>query len=197
MENDSSNSVIAQPWPELRPLSLRLVILSRSRARTMTSHKLFPSATLLVPESELADYAHIPLEKTTVPDAIMGISSLRNEVLRMFSEDAIIMLDDDISACVCMVSLRCRKLSPEEALAMITNSAWCARGAGARLIGWHQRSDPRLLQRNDPFGVNHWMGGAVGIVRDAQGKVSKWDELLKCKCDIDATLQELLDNRLV
>ena len=44
----------------------------------MTSHKLFPSATLLVPESELEQYAHIPLEKATVPDAVMGISSLRN-----------------------------------------------------------------------------------------------------------------------
>ena len=198
MENDSSTSANGPQWPELRPLSVRLVILSRSRARTMTSHKLFPSATLLVPESELSDYAHIPLaEKLTVPDAIQGISSLRNEVLRRFKEDAIIMLDDDISACVCMVSLRCRKLSPEEALAMITNSAWCARGAGARLIGWHQRSDPRLLQRNDPFGINHWVGGAVGVVRDEHGGVPKWDELLKCKCDIDASLQELLDNRIV
>ena len=80
---------------------------------------------------------------------------------------------------------------------MLSNSAYNARGAGARLFGWHQRSDPRLLQRNDPFGVNHWVGGAVGVVRDANGGVPKWDELLKCKCDIDATLQELLDNRLV
>ena len=79
MENDSSNSANAQQWPELRPLSLRLVILSRSRSRTMTSHRLFPKATLLVPESELEQYAHIPLEKATVPDAIMGISSLRNK----------------------------------------------------------------------------------------------------------------------
>jgi len=107
------------------------------------------------------------------------------------------MLDDDISACVCMVSLRCRRLSPEETLAMIENSAWSARGAGARLFGWHQRSDPRLLQRNDPFGVNHWVGGAVGVVRGPDGSVPKWDELLRCKCDIDATLQELMDNRLV
>ena len=52
------------------------------------------------------------------------------------------------------------------------------------MFGWHQRSDPRLLQRNDPFGVNHWVGGAVGVVRDAKGGVPKWDELLKCKCDI-------------
>ena len=163
----------------------------------MTSHKLFPSATLLVPESELAQYHHIPLAKQTVPDDVMGISSLRNWIIKQFKEDAIIMLDDDITACVCMVSLRCRKLSPDETMAMLTNAAFCARGAGARLFGWHQRSDPRLLQRNDPFGVNHWVGGAVGIVRDANGEVPKWDELLKCKCDIDATLQELLDNRLV
>jgi hypothetical protein len=163
----------------------------------MTSHKLFPSATLLVPESQLEQYAHIALEKATVPDAVAGISSLRNWVLKRFTEDAVIMLDDDISACVCMVSLRCRKLSVPETMQMLTNTAWCARGAGARLFGWHQRSDPRLLQRNDPFGVNHWVGGAVGVVRDADGGVPKWDELLKCKCDIDATLQELLDNRLV
>jgi hypothetical protein len=127
----------------------------------------------------------------------MGISSLRNWVLRHFREDAIVMLDDDISACVCMVSLRCRKLSVEETLAMLTNSAFSARGASARLFVWHQRSDPRLLQRNDPFGVNHWLGGAVGVVRDADGGVPVWDELLKCKCDIEATLQDLLDNRLV
>jgi hypothetical protein len=197
MENDSSTSANGPLWPELQPLSLRLLILSRSRARTMTSHRLFPGATLLVPESELVEYAAIPLEKVTVPDAVMGISSLRNWVLKHFREDAIVMLDDDISACVCMVSLRCRKLSVEETLQMLTNTAWCARGAGARLFGWHQRSDPRLLQRNDPFGVNHWVGGAVGVVRDAQGGVPVWDELLRCKCDIDATLQELMNNRLV
>ena len=208
MENASSNSPAAPPpaqinrlspadWPELCPLSLRLVIMSRSRPRAITSHRLFPSATLVVPESELADYAHVPLEKVTIPDAVTGVSAVRNWIVRHFAEDAIVMLDDDITACVCMVSLRCRKLSIEETLAMLENSAYCARGAGARLFGWHQRSDPRLLQRNDPFGVHHWVGGAVGVVRDANGGVPKWDELLKCKCDIDATLQELMDNRLV
>ena len=37
----------------------------------------------------------------------------------------------------------------------------------------------------------------MGVVRDANGGVPKWDELLKCKCDIDATLEELMVNRLV
>ena len=208
MENESSTSPAALPpaeinllspkdWPELAPMSLRLVIMSRSRPRSINSHRLFPSATLLVPESELTDYAHVALEKVTIPDDVTGVSAVRNWILRRFTEDAIVMLDDDITACVCMVSLRCRKLSTDETLAMLENSAYCARGAGARLFGWHQRSDPRLLQRNDPFGVHHWVGGAVGVVRDANGGVPKWDELLKCKCDIDATLEELMVMRLV
>ena len=150
-----------------------------------------------MPASEANDYARTGLEIETIPDEVAGISAVRNWILSRFPEQAIIMLDDDITACVCMVSLRCRKLSPEETLAMIENSAWCARGAGARLFGWHQRSDPRLLQRNDPFGVNHWVGGAVGVVRDRAGEVPQWDELLKCKCDIDATLRELMVSRLV
>jgi hypothetical protein len=147
----------------------------------------------VVPESQRADYTHIPLETVTVPDELTGISILRNWIIRRFAEDVVVMVDDDLSACMCMVALKVRKLSIPEIEAMIRNTAHCAYGAGARVFGWHQRSDPRLLQRNDPFGVNHWVGGAVGVI----GKSPRWDELLKCKCDIDATLGELLENRLV
>ena len=88
MENDSSNSPAVLPpaeinllslkdWPELAPLSLRLVIMSRSRPRSISSHRLFPTATLVVPESELADYAHVPLEKVTIPDEVTGVSAVR------------------------------------------------------------------------------------------------------------------------
>ena len=183
-------------WEELRTLSLRLVIMSRGRARSMTSHRLFPSAVLLVPESEFADYSQSAardLEMQAIPDAIIGISAVRNWIVAHFPQDAIVMIDDDIAACVCMVSLRCRKLSAEEVLAMVTNTAHCAHGAGAKLFGWHQRSDPKLLKRNDPFGVTHWVGGVLGVI----GKETKWDELLRCKCDIDASLSEFLERRIV
>jgi hypothetical protein len=69
------------------------VILSRSRSRSITSHKLFPTATLLVPASEAEHYAHTGLEIVTIPDEIAGISAVRNWVLRYFKEDAIVMLD--------------------------------------------------------------------------------------------------------
>ncbi len=77
----------------------------------------------MVPESELADYAHIPLDKVTIPDAVSGVSAVRNWILRHFTDDAIVMLDDDLTACVCMVSLRCRKLSIDETLAMLESPA--------------------------------------------------------------------------
>jgi hypothetical protein len=172
---------------------MRFVIMSRGRPRSITTHRLFPSATLVVPESEVGNYGHIALEKVGIPDSISGVSAVRNWIIQRFDEEVVVMFDDDISAAMCMVSLKVRKLSVEETAAMVENSARCAFGAGARLFGWHQRSDPRLLQRNDPFGVHHWVGGAVGVI----GKAVKWDELLKCKCDIDATLTELMENRLV
>lgn len=187
-------------WPELTPLSLRLVIMSRGRAQTMTSHRLFPTATILVPESERPLYACIALDGEpiaprieTIPDDVRGISAVRNWIVRHFPEEALVMIDDDIKACVALVSLRCRKLLPEEIVAMITNTAHCAAGAGARLFGWHQRSDPKLLQRNDPFGLHHWVGGVVGVI----GKEPRWDELLRCKCDIDACLTEFMERRIV
>ena len=198
MAKDSSNSSSkaakqTEAAPEMRKLSLRHVIMSRGRSRTMMTHKMFPAATLVVPQSEEQAYAPFALETVTVPDELSGVSALRNWIIDRFEDDVVVMLDDDLSACMCMVSLKVRRLSPEEMAAMVENTAYCAHGAGARLFGWHQRSDPRLLQRNDPFGVNHWVGGAVGVI----GKKVRWDELLKCKCDIDATMTELMENRLV
>lgn len=61
------------------------------------------------------------------------------------------------------------------------------------LRDWNQRPDPRMLQRNDPISVVHWVGGVVGVV----GKTIRWDEMLQFKCDIDCGLSELLHNRIL
>lgn len=190
-------------FPELRPLSIRLVIMSRGRAKTMTSHRLFPSATIVVPCDQWVDYAVLAVDGVpvsprlqTIPGKVQGISAVRNWIVRQFDEDAIVMIDDDIKACVSLVSLRCRKLLPDEIVSMISNTAHCAHGAGARIFGWHQRSDPKLLNRCDPFGLHHWVGGVLGVIKTG-GMAPGWDELLRCKCDIDACLSEFLERRIV
>ena len=93
--------------------------MSRNRQRSITTHRLFPSATLVVPESEISSYAHIPLEKVGIPDAISGVSAVRNWIVAHFPEECLVMMDDDISAAMCMVALKVRKLSVEETAVMV------------------------------------------------------------------------------
>lgn len=177
-------------------LTMRVVIMSRSRAASVTSHRLFPSATLVVPESQVRDYtaqAALPRNIVAIPDEVRGISRVRNWILRRFEETAIVMADDDLMACRSLVALRPKALLPEEIMAMVETTAYCAAGAGAGIFGWNQRADPRLLARNRPIAFTHWVGGVVGVV----GREPRWDELLTCKCDIDACLRELLERRIV
>ena len=80
-------------FPELRAIAIRVVIMSRSRQRSVTTHRLFPSATLVVPESEIASYAHISLEKVGIPDAISGVSAVRNWIVAHFPEECLVMME--------------------------------------------------------------------------------------------------------
>ena len=157
------------------------------------THRLIPSATLGVPVSSVDDYAHCGLETVGTPDDLLGISRLRNWILHQFTEDCIVMWDDDVIDCVRLMSMCVSKLTTQEILYMIEQTAWCAQGAGAALFGWNQRPSPMNIQRNKPFGVNHWVGGVIGVL----GREPRWDETLRAKCDIDCCLRELLHRRLV
>jgi hypothetical protein len=159
----------------------------------VTTHKLVPQATLVVPANEVDLYRHYGLPIVAIPPERIGVSAVRNWIVRHFTEEVIVMYDDDVTGCRTLASLRNRLLTPEETAAVVENTAHCAAGAGARLFGWNQRPDPRMLQRNDPVSVVHWCGGVVGVI----GKEVRWDELLRFKCDIDCCLSELLNNRIV
>jgi hypothetical protein len=160
----------------------------------MTTHNLVPQATLVVPEDQAAEYAAAyRMELVTIPPDRVGVSQVRNWIVARFPEEVVVMFDDDVTGLQTICAVRNRRLDPDEIAAVVENTAYCAKGAGARLFGWHQRPDPRLLQRNDPFSVVHWVGGVVGVV----GKEVRWDEMLKFKCDIDCCLGELLRNRIL
>jgi hypothetical protein len=168
--------------------------MSRGRADRLTTHRLVEGATLVVPESEVAAYEHATrrtLRVVPIPDALRGVSKVRNWIIHRFEEECVVMYDDDCSAVRAILSPR--KLMPSEVEAMVENTAYCAAGAGAKMFGWMQRPDPRLVCRNDPFALASWVGGAVGVI----GKEVRWDELLSFKCDIDACLTELMKNRIV
>ena len=177
----------------LTGLTIRHVIMSRGRSDRVTTHKLVPHATLVVPENEVQAYRPLGLEIVPIPPDRIGVSPVRNWIVRRFGDDAVVMYDDDVTACRALAGLTNRYISPEEVAAMVENTAYCCAGAGARLFGWNQRPDPRVIARNDPFSVFNWVGGVVGVV----GKEVRWDELLKFKCDIDCCLTELMNNRII
>jgi hypothetical protein len=159
----------------------------------MKTHRLVPQATLVVPQNEIEAYRPLGLNIVPIPPERVGISAVRNWIVRQFPEEVVVMYDDDVTGMRTLAALRCRLLASEEIQAVVENTAYCAAGAGARLFGWNQRPDPRMLQRNDPVSVVHWVGGVVGVV----GKQVRWDELLRFKCDIDCCLSELLVNRII
>ena len=147
----------------------------------------------MVPTNEVELYRPLGMPILAIPPEVTGISALRNWIIPRFPEEVVIIYDDDLIRCLTVCSMRQRTLSPEEIEAMVENTAYCAKGAGARVFGWNQRPDPRVLQKNDPFHTTMWVGGAIGII----GKDVVWDRLLKFKCDIDRCLTELLETRIV
>src|SRR3954466_9119862 len=73
-------------WPELRPLEIRHIIRSRGRGASITTHKLIPSATLVVPESQADSYRHTGCEIVTTPDDLLGLANVMNWLLDNFKE---------------------------------------------------------------------------------------------------------------
>jgi hypothetical protein len=77
-------------------MSFRVCIPSKSRASLMTSHKIFKSAYIYVPESEVSIYKSVCKNKIIgVPISVRGITSTRNWILKNTEED-VFFIDDDL-----------------------------------------------------------------------------------------------------
>src|SRR5439155_11852243 len=161
-------------------LTIRHVIMSRGRSDRVTTHKLVARGTLVVPENEVEAYPPLGLDIVPTPPDRIGVNAVRNWIVRRFEGEAVVMYDDDVTACRALAGLTNRYISPDEVAAMVENTAYCCAGAGARLFGWHQRPDARVIARNHPLTVFNWVGVVVGVV----GKEVRWDELRKRGLDI-------------
>ena len=89
----------------LTGLTIRHVIMSRGRSDRVTTHKLVPQATLVVPENEVEAYRPLGLEIVPIPPDRIGVSAVRNWIVRRFEGEAVIMYDDDVTACRALAGL--------------------------------------------------------------------------------------------
>lgn len=172
---------------------MEVVILSRGRSETITTHKLLPYAKLCVPESEKEKYQHTGLDIITVPDEVKGLGFLRNWVLDNFKEKIIIMCDDDISHVWLNARARGMKINdPETIEQLLYSTAQCAEDLGTSCFGFSQFWDVRKYKGTEPFALDSWVGGVIGVVgRDIRFLNQMF------KVDIDFCLRTLLEKRIM
>ena len=173
----------------------KYLILSRGRARTITSHKLFSFAEVIVPVSEKQDYEYkLKKEVLTYPDHIHGLSVLRNYVLRTFNEEIIIMINDDIKKILNIEhNIYTIIESPDDIKRLLDSTAQITKDLDKSLFGYKLSEDIRSYTPTSPFAINSWVGSVIGVV----GRKFRFDEHNILKTDIDYSLQCLLHDRIV
>lgn len=169
---------------------MKTLILSKNRAADISTHLLFPNAILCVPESQFELYKPTGCELIAQPDC-NGLSKLRNWVVSVFG-CPVLMLDDDISKLYNFSGDLTRECDMDEVAHAVEACCQMATDAGAGIFGFNQK-DIRQFNPTNPFSLTGWVGGAIGVCNTGV----KWDENLRCKCDIDACLRELMIRRII
>lgn len=176
--------------------SVRVVIPSRRRIDVVRERSLrwFPDATVCVAQSEAGAYREKMSNVVAHPDAVVGMGPLRQWILDNFSDERLLMADDDIYACYSVT--RERKLSidrPDDVRAVVECAAECAAGVGARIFGFSQAWDVRKFLPQKPVNLCGWVGGVVGFI----GREVRYDQGLLLRADVDACLNSLLRHRII
>ena len=178
-------------WLDLS--EVRFIIISRGRSATIKSHKIFPYATLVVPESQKKDYEWTGLEIKTCDDSIIGLSLLRNWRIQNFKEEIIIMIDDDIEYCCRCDKCTYEKIEDTETIKLVLlNAAQQAKDIGTFVFGFGQSQDVRKYNPAEPFKLTGWVGGVIGVI----GKENSFIDN-KFKVDVDFCLEALLNRRVI
>lgn len=96
-----------------------MVILSRGRAKSITTTNLLPEwVEVLVPKSQESEYREaVSNPILTTPDDVCGLGMLRNWCLDNFSEETVVMVDDDIAHFYCLTGRITRDVKdPDEVM---------------------------------------------------------------------------------
>ena len=178
----------------MKKLGIKIVILSRGRWDSISTTKLLPDwIEVVVPESQAEKYAaEIDNPLITTPDSVVGLGMLRNWCLKNFSEESVIMVDDDINHFYRLTGERTEAVTDElEFVQILINTCVMSRDLGAKVFGFFQ-TDIRKFRGYDPFSLCCWVGTIIGVNdRKYEFRNDKF------KVDIDFCLQNLLVERVV
>jgi len=176
---------------------MKVVIPSRGRAQTIGAMTLalLPHALVCVEESEVDAYHRAVPDAQLLPHPpLPGLPAIRNWILDALPDEVIFMLDDDIEVVYSMVGKNPQAYRREaDILQIIENAALVAGEIGAGLFGFSQSGRPWAFTPQDPLHFDTWVGTAIGVI----GKQMRWDTRFALRGDVDFSLQQLLEKRVV
>lgn len=178
---------------------MQIVIPSRKRADSIGKRSLglFPTAVVTVDERELEAYRPVCAQygNTLLPHPPLDtLAQICNWILDAFPDEVVVIAEDDIIKMVSFTGISVRSYrDPIAIYQVLENAAECAQGVGARLFGFTDSQNPMHYKPQDPLSFVANLYTIWGHV----GKAVRNDPYRRMFRDMDTTLTELLQNRII
>lgn len=161
----------------------------------MTSHKIFKSSYLYVPESEVHLYSSIHKNIVGVPNEVKGITATRNWILKNCNEDVFFIDDDLLYGGYILRSnekYKVIRVKDEDIyLREIEKLFDISYQMGSKLCGFFTANNNLTNYSYNPFLFNGvCLGSCMGIVNDGS---YYFDESFLVKEDYELSLRHIID----
>jgi hypothetical protein len=180
-------------------MEFKICIPSKSRAGLMTSHKVFKSATIFVPESEVAQYKIYSNEIIGVPNEVRGITATRNWILKNTKQN-VFFIDDDFQYGGYVERLTeiytIKKIYDESVyIKEIKKLFELSYQLDSKINGFFTSGNNLTLYPYNPFlFIGVCLGSCMGVVNDGS---YYFDETYEVKEDYELSLRHIVDKGLV
>ena len=179
-------------------MEFEIAIPSKGRSGIITTQKIFKSATLYVPESEVTQYSIYDNKIIGIPNSVRGITKTRNWILKNNEGVNVFFIDDDLQyfGYVERTELKYkvkRLLDEEIAIGEIEKLFNLTYQLNAKINGFFTVGNNLTNYSWSPFLFNGvCLGSCMGIVNDG---TYYFDEQYQVKEDYELTLRNIKDGR--
>ena len=177
-------------------MEIEIAIPSKGRAGLITSQKIFKSATLYIPESELMQYSIYRNKIVTIPNEIKGITKTRNWILKYNKNKNVFFIDDDLQYCGYVertdLKYKVKKLTDENIIYDVIKQLFeVTEQIGSKINGFFTVGNNLTNYSYNPFLLNGvCLGSCMGIINDG---TYYFNEDYEVKEDYELTLRNLKD----
>jgi hypothetical protein len=177
-------------------MDFEIAIPSKGRAGLITSQKIFKSATLYIPESELMQYSIYENKIQIIPNEIKGITATRNWILKHNHGTNVFFIDDDLKSIGYFNKTdekykRVDFKNELEIKKVIQNLFEVSYQCGSYINGFFTVDNAMSNYSYNPFLFNGvCLGSCMGIINDG---TYYFDESFEVKEDYELTLRHLTE----